>query len=349
MAEYEIKKMTGRPYLVDVPVCIFVWIRPGLQREQFEILKKARPSRIFLISDGGRNENEWRAIRKNREMYEKETDWECTIYKVFQKKNIGMYANGETALAYIWKKADRCIFLEDDTMPSVSFFSFCAQMLERYQDDERIFRVNGLNFQEISDTVSDSYFFSIKGSSWGFATWKRVFEGKYQNFDYAKEPRILKLLKKDSRMDTGLYRQIKAYPRCKSYGGHPPGTEFFFGACPFLQHQLEIIPAKNMIQSKGWQDSEHADEIHLLPKGIRKIFCLKSYELDFPLSHPKYVLPDTDYDNYVCRLFAVGHPAVYMYRRIERAALLFFSGNRKRMMEKVKQNIARKRKILIEK
>ena len=260
-----------------------------------------------------------------------------------------MYANGETALAYIWKKADRCIFLEDDTMPSVSFFSFCAQMLERYQDDERIFRVNGLNFQEISDTVSDSYFFSIKGSSWGFATWKRVFEGKYQNFDYAKEPRILKLLKKDSRMDTGLYRQIKAYPRCKSYGGHPPGTEFFFGACPFLQHQLEIIPAKNMIQSKGWQDSEHADEIHLLPKGIRKIFCLKSYELDFPLSHPKYVLPDTDYDNYVCRLFAVGHPAVYMYRRIERAALLFFSGNRKRMMEKVKQNIARKRKILIEK
>ncbi len=117
MAEYEIKKMTGRPYLVDVPVCIFVWIRPGLQREQFEILKKARPSRIFLISDGGRNAKEWRAIRKNREMYEKETDWECTIYKVFQKKNIGMYANGETALAYIWKKADRCIFLEDDTMP----------------------------------------------------------------------------------------------------------------------------------------------------------------------------------------------------------------------------------------
>lgn len=86
MAEYEIKKMTGRPYLVDVPVCIFVWIRPGLQREQFEILKKARPSRIFLISDGGRNAKEWRAIRKNREMYEKETDWECTIR--FSRKKI---------------------------------------------------------------------------------------------------------------------------------------------------------------------------------------------------------------------------------------------------------------------
>lgn len=39
-------------YLVDVAVEINIWIRPNLQREQFEVIKKARPSVLFLISDG---------------------------------------------------------------------------------------------------------------------------------------------------------------------------------------------------------------------------------------------------------------------------------------------------------
>lgn len=345
----EIKMMTGKPYLTDVPVCIYVWIRPDLQREQFEIIKKARPSKIFLISDGGRNKQEWRAIRQNRNMYEKEIDWECTLYKVFQEKNIGMYANGEISMKYIWSKVDRCIFLEDDIIPSVSFFSFCEQMLERYKDDERICKVNGLNYQEVSDKIANSYFFSIAGSSWGVATWKRVFDGRYHDFDYSRDAHILKLLKKDKKISREYYKQMLAYPKIKSYGGHPPGTEFFFASCPFLQHQLNIIPAINMIRNVGYVNSTHADDIYLMPKGIRKIFHLKSYEIDFPLSHPKYVLPDTEYEKYVNRLYAVHHPVINMYRKAERAARLLFSGNRKRLMIKLRQNIARKRNILIEK
>ena len=42
-----------KPYLVDVPVGVNIWIRPECQEKQFEVLKKARPSILFLISDGG--------------------------------------------------------------------------------------------------------------------------------------------------------------------------------------------------------------------------------------------------------------------------------------------------------
>ena len=41
-----------KQYLVDVPVSINIWIRPECQRQQFEVIKKARPSILFLISDG---------------------------------------------------------------------------------------------------------------------------------------------------------------------------------------------------------------------------------------------------------------------------------------------------------
>ena len=55
-----------KPYLVDVPVKINIWIRPECQRKQFEVIKKARPSILFVTSDGGRNDQEWQLIYQNR-------------------------------------------------------------------------------------------------------------------------------------------------------------------------------------------------------------------------------------------------------------------------------------------
>lgn len=57
-----------KPYIVDVPVRINIWIRPDCQSKQFEITKMARPSTIFLQSDGGRTDGEWEAIYSNREI-----------------------------------------------------------------------------------------------------------------------------------------------------------------------------------------------------------------------------------------------------------------------------------------
>ena len=50
--------MELKEYLVDVPVKINIWIRPDCQRKQFQVLQQARPSILFLVSDGGRNKEE---------------------------------------------------------------------------------------------------------------------------------------------------------------------------------------------------------------------------------------------------------------------------------------------------
>ena len=106
-------------YLVDVPVRINIWIRPECQRKQFEVLKQARPSILFLISDGGRNEKEWEAIRANRKIFEQEIDWECTVYKLYEDHNNGLYTMSRKGSELIWNTVDRCIFLEDDQLPAV--------------------------------------------------------------------------------------------------------------------------------------------------------------------------------------------------------------------------------------
>lgn len=40
------------------------------------------------------------------------------------------------------------IILEDDCLPSDSFFSFCSTLLEKYMDDDRIGHIPGSNFQK---------------------------------------------------------------------------------------------------------------------------------------------------------------------------------------------------------
>ena len=77
-----------KPYLVDVPVKINIWIREECQKRQWEIIKKARPSILFIQSDGGRNESEWKAINNNRKLIDNGIDWECTVYNCTRIKTM---------------------------------------------------------------------------------------------------------------------------------------------------------------------------------------------------------------------------------------------------------------------
>ena len=56
--------------------------------------------------------------------------------------------------------ADKCIVLEDDDVPSQSFFPFCKELLDRYEHDDRITMIAGFNSDEVTAGVPDDYFFT---------------------------------------------------------------------------------------------------------------------------------------------------------------------------------------------
>ena len=62
---------------------------------------------------------------------------------------------------------DKCIVLEDDDVPSVSFFTFCKEMLDKYEQDTRITMIAGFNNEEITPDVPYDYFFTSTFSIWG--------------------------------------------------------------------------------------------------------------------------------------------------------------------------------------
>lgn len=315
-----------KPYLVDVPVKINIWIRPDCQKRQFEIIKKARPSILFIQSDGGRNETEWEAIKQNRKLIDEGIDWKCEVYRLYEESNLGMYTMSLKTRELIWNKVDRCIFLEDDLLPSVSFFRFCAEMFDKYLNDKRVFCICGMNHIGINDECSYDYFFSRYGSIWGVGLWKRSYEEfvtDFRNDDYT-----LKLLKEITKEHPEHWNQFESIKETGEYRGHVPGTEFFMDSSVYSQHQVFIIPKKNMISNIGCQnDSSHADSLDRLPKGIRRIFNMEIHETSFPLKEPKYIIPDIPYEKKHNRIMGLGHPFVCKYRKAERFFRVLLKGD----------------------
>lgn len=282
-----------KPFLVDVPVRVAIWIRPDCQRKQFEIIRQARPSILFLTSDGGRNENEWELIKQCRAIFD-DVDWECTIYKIFEDKNLGLYTFATKSSKFIWDHVDRCIFLEDDYVMSVSFFRFCAELLEKYKDDERIQMITGNNPLEIyQDVLPYDYFFSENGwSIWGTATWRKRYVDRVYPLPYANDKYVLDRLKEN--LSPFWYKKAKGYANGEIVDKHLPAGEYYYGVNGALFHRVNIVPSRNMISNIGVEGT-HSGKYQNMTRKTKKLFFSKTYEVNFPMKEPQFVIDDKNF------------------------------------------------------
>ena len=172
-----------QPAKIDVAVLMLFFNRPDNFLKVFDEVKKARPAKLFLYQDGARGERDVPGIEACRQIASDENiDWECEVHRSYQTKNQGCDPSEYLSQKWAFSMVDKCIVLEDDDVPSQSFFPFCKEMLDRYEHDERIAMIAGFNEDEITPDCEDSYFFTSIFAIWGWASWRRVvdkWEGDY--------------------------------------------------------------------------------------------------------------------------------------------------------------------------
>ena len=173
------------PAKIDIAVLILFFNRPDSLKKVFAEVRKARPSRLFLYQDGPRGERDMEGIMACREVVA-DIDWECDVRQMYQERNFGCDPSEYISQKWAFSLADKCIVLEDDDVPSQSFFPFCKEMLDRYEHDERIVMVSGFNSEERIEGCPYDYLFTSVMSIWGWASWRRVvdrWDGKYSFLD----------------------------------------------------------------------------------------------------------------------------------------------------------------------
>ena len=304
------------PANIDISVLILFFNRPDHLSQVFAEVKKARPARLFLYQDGPRGERDMAGIMACRKVVE-DIDWECEVHRKYQERNYGCDPSEYLSQKWAFSLTDKCIVLEDDDVPSQSFFPFCKEMLDRYEHDERVWMISGFNEDEVSADVPDSYFFTSVFAIWGWASWSRVvdkWEGDYAFLDDPYAMRQLEALVKQRRYRSDFLRMCRQH--------RESGKEYYesiFWASNLLQSGLAIMPTKNMVNNLGLSaDSTHfSGSIKTTPRAYRKIFTMKRHEIEFPLRHPRYVIEHVAYKERLYKTNAWGHPWTKACRSME--------------------------------
>lgn len=161
--------------MFPTPVVLIIYRRPELARQVFDVIRDIQPSELFVIADGPKDESETEVCQSTRRVVER-IDWNCRLTTDFSDHNLGPRHRVVTGLEGVFRAVDRAIVLEDDCVPSPSFFEFCQQLLEYYAGDQRVWEIGGCNFQMGHSRTKASYYFSKYVHTWGWATWRRSWE-----------------------------------------------------------------------------------------------------------------------------------------------------------------------------
>ena len=283
---------------IDIAVLILFFCRDEQLKKVFEAVKKARPSKLYLYQDGARvgREDDKLGIMRCREIVRDDNiDWDCEVHRCYQDNNYGCDPSEYMAQKWMFSTEEMGIVLEDDDVPAQSFFPFCKELLGKYKNDTRINIICGMNNLQISDWCPYSYFFSSTGSIWGWATWKRVIDMWEMKIPHLSDEYFKKIYIERYKRDGNPEKLLKHFKKNNDSG--IAYYESILGANALSNNMLNIVPTKNLISNIGIsQNTTHSvSDLKMIPRGLKKIFFMPTYEIEFPLKHPTFIIEDLLY------------------------------------------------------
>lgn len=271
--------------MYNEPILFVIFNRPEISFKAFTEIRKVQPQRLFIAQDGAREgKHEEDIILKTRKTILDHIDWDCEVKTLFQTNNLGCGMGVFTAIQWFFDNVDRGIIIEDDCIVNSSFFPFMREMLEKYDDDERIGMIAGTN--PVKETSYDfSYHFSRFKSCWGWATWKRAWKNMDINMKW-RETDLDSILNNSgfNGKDLSKWRfQLKCIDNNEVSAWD---WQWYFSLS--AQNQLCIYPKVNLVSNIG----NDSNATHTSFSNI----TIRNEELSFPLKHPKSIVPNFDFE-----------------------------------------------------
>ncbi len=285
----------------NTPILIIVFNRPKETRQLISRLSELKPKRLYVACDGprGAREGEQARVEEVRSLFEN-LSWDCEVVSLYRADNKGCKYGVAGAIDWFFSMVPEGIILEDDVIPSISFFRFCDEMLDRYRDEKRIFHIAGSNFlKESLFKNNDSYSFGgIYGSVWGWATWA----DRWAGFDVEISEYSGKRDDPEFQNSYGEKELMRHKIEELDFVVNGLDTwDFQLNFARFLKLGLTIFPRKNLIRNIGF----NADATHTKTKNDSRSMLVEN-QLDFPLVHPNIIernarLEKVFYDQYVSK------------------------------------------------
>lgn len=270
--------------MLKTPILFLIFNRPEKTFRVFEEIKKQKPQYLYIAADGARQNKQGEAelCSQTRAVIEN-VDWDCEVKTLFREDNLGCKKAVSEGITWFFDNVEEGIILEDDCLPSESFFRFCEENLEKYRHDNRIMHISGENplDMEFGDA---SYYFSKIPHIWGWASWRRawnLYDVEFQNFNYFIENNIIQNVFEEKESHKYWNR---VFARVKN--GEINTWDYQWTYALFVNNGLSIVPNKNMVSNIGFGavEATHTNE-------NAKCANRKAYEMD-KIIHPEFIIPE---------------------------------------------------------
>lgn len=279
--------------IFDLPVSFHIFNRPEITKKTFDVIRVIKPKYLFVTADGPRENipEEAEQCKFTRKIIENGVDWDCKLYTNYSQHNRGSYKCTSEGISWVFNHVEEAIILEDDCLPSLSFFRFCRELLDYYRNDSRIAMISGNNFMSNMKKYKYSYYFTRYPHIWGWATWKRTWDDVNLEMEGWEEFLNSGGLKTVFSNNSEIYywRNIFQNMYDNVLSQH---WDYKFTLSIFMNNAFTILPRTNLVSNIG----AGANATNCKVEGL--FHNLPVNEIQFPLLHPKkiYRLHWADYE-----------------------------------------------------
>lgn len=270
----------------NIPILFLVFNRPDVTQQVFDKIREVQPSRLYIAADGPRK-NKIGEAEKCKEVRNivSNIDWECELVTLFRDENLGCGLGPSQAITWFFDQVEEGIILEDDCLPSSSFFFFCEQMLDRYRDNKKVFHISGNNWYSESEKLEEDYYFTSQVGAWGWATWADRW--KTYKFDLEEDIESIEQKLEDRFKSKGIKTYHKSHLYLSRDKSVTDAWDYQWNLLMYLHDGLAIAPKYNLVSNIGFIEeathTNYADD---------RFANKQAYDIDCKrLIHPK----DCDY------------------------------------------------------
>ena len=258
----------------------------------FGKIREIRPKKLYVAADGPKNSKDSTLCERVRSQIL--IDWDCEVKTLYRDKNLGCKIGVSSAIDWIFEFEDKAIILEDDTLPEISFFRFCEELLYKYENEKKIFSITGVNWQFGIKRGLASYYFSTYPGIWGWATWKDRWEAFDLNFTGLEEQikgDFLSFMTNDEKEKQFHIENLR-----NTKLNNIDSWDFAWHYTYYKFKGLCIVPNSNLISNLGFDSrATHTKHINSWKANII------SSDIKFPLIHPSKIARNLLADRAVAR------------------------------------------------
>lgn len=286
--------------MFNTPILFLVFNRLDTTKQVFAKIREIQPRQLFIGADGARpeKEGEKEKVEAVRKYILDNIDWDCEVKTLFREKNLGCGVAVSEAITWFFENVEQGIILEDDTLPDLSFFTFCEELLNYYKDDERVMHIGGNNSQQGKKICKESYYFSKYPHIWGWASWRRSVDKFSIELNNTTDSDLYEIFRSYNFSDNEIVYWKDAFNFIKNNNeGYTWDIQWTFAS--WIKKGISIVPSTNLILNIG----VHADGTHTKDSPIYHLIKKSPLKSIYTISHPSKFIINKKADDFTFKKY----------------------------------------------